>query len=121
MLNPPIARTDLELGEAAVAGYDALEMAASFAALQLLPENACLLGRLEAAASIAASLAPEPDQPAPSSGRLRTILSSPPFSEALAVNDPRYDDVLTEEVGFHGGSYLVSAGWPPRRPTSLSC
>lgn len=51
---------DLQRGKEALADYDAMTTAVNVAALQLLPENARLLGRLEAAAYIASTLAPQP-------------------------------------------------------------
>jgi hypothetical protein len=110
MFGPRIELPDLERGAEAFAPYDATDVAAAIGALQLLPGTGCHLGRLEAAASIAASQQPERGLPQISHGRLRSTLNGAPFSDALAVGDPRYDDVLTEELGFHGGSYLVSSG-----------
>jgi hypothetical protein len=90
--------------------YDAVDLVTSLAALQLLPQNACALGRLEAAATAAAALQSNCGRPAMSVGRLRTTLNTPPVSTTLSRSDPRFDELLVEPFAFHGGSHLVSPG-----------
>jgi hypothetical protein len=55
MFGPRIQLPDLQRGAEALALYDATGAAAAIGGLQLLPGTACHLGRLEAAASTAAS------------------------------------------------------------------
>jgi hypothetical protein len=100
--------------------YDACDLLASIGALQLLPANACQLGRLAAAARIVASLSPGAPRPAMSVGRLRRVLTTKPFEGALAAHDPRYDDVLCEAVTFAGRSYIVSSGLAAEAPRTFT-
>lgn len=106
----------LKQGAELLRDYDGFETAATVAALQLLPQNACQLSRLEATARILAATPPQPHRSAPSQGRLRRLLNNEPFSTELAVNDPIYDDVLCESVGFIGGDYLVASGLAAETP-----
>jgi len=116
VLNPPLSTYALKQGAELLRDYDGFETAATVAALQLLPQNACQLSRLEATARILAATPPHPHRSAPSQGRLRRLLNSGPFSAELAVNDPIYDDMLCESVGFIGGDYLVASGLAAETP-----
>jgi hypothetical protein len=100
--------TDLATVAGEFAAFDTLDVSASLAALQLLPDDSGALGRLEQAAIAAASVAS--DGPEISRGRLSSILDQAPASTTLAGGDPYFDEVLTEPLTFPGGVFLVSPG-----------
>lgn len=85
-------------------------VAVSAAALQLLPANASRLLRLRRLAAMAAAgVVEEPRPPTPS--WLRSRLSQPPVGgEDVAAQDVRYDDVITKEIAYPGGPFLVLQG-----------
>jgi hypothetical protein len=101
-----------DMGQVAtvLGGYSSFDLVAALAALQLLPENASALGRLEAAVTLAAGVPVDSSAPHISAGKLRNTLNGPPFSAALQDEDSPFDELLTEPLAFHGGSYLVSPG-----------
>lgn len=90
--------------------YDSADLVASLGALHLLPANASALGRLELAATLAATQTPAADRPLIAVGRLKSLLNTPPFTTTLNANDPRFDELLVEPLAFVGGLYLVSPG-----------
>jgi hypothetical protein len=104
----PPTRSDLIAVATEFKGYSSLDLAASIAALQLLPQNSGCLARLEQAAMTAASLSSE--GPDISGDRLSAILNNPPCSTSLAEEDPRFDELLAEPIAFPGGLFLVSPG-----------
>ncbi len=96
-----------------LSAFDALDLAAKAAALQLAPENTDRLQRLYAIAGFAACT-PVDDQRRPqiSSGRLRRALNEPPLSESrFALAEDPYNNPLTETIAFYGGSYVAIADY----------
>jgi hypothetical protein len=100
--------SDLPALEAAVADFDRTGLLSAIAGLQLLPENAERIVRLEAFAHLVASgkskrsrkVAPHTLSQLCNCGALQTIAHA---------EDP-FDGVFCEEVLFHGGSYKVLPG-----------
>lgn len=103
---PPI--NDLAALDAAVSGFDRIDLLSAVAGLQLLPENAERVVRLEALAyRIACGQSNRSRRIAPHS--LRHLCNSPALGTIAHVEDP-FDSVFCEEMSFHGGSYRVLPG-----------
>lgn len=88
---------------------DAADAAACIGALQLLPENASALLRLEVASAAAAGGAPERGRSA-TPQRVTRILRHPYLEQVVAPQEDPYDDVVVEAARFHGGIALASSG-----------
>jgi hypothetical protein len=103
---PPI--NDVAALDVAISGFDRIDLLSVVAGLQLLPENAERIVRLEALAYRVASgqftrsrrIAPHP---------LRDVCNSPALGAIAHAEDP-FDSVFCEEMCFHGGSYRVLPG-----------
>jgi hypothetical protein len=94
--------------DAAVSVFDRVDLLSAVAGLQLLPENAERVVRLEALAHRVACLpAHRSRRIAPHS--LRELCALPALGEIAHAEDP-FDNVFCEEVSFHGGSYRVLPG-----------
>jgi len=91
---------------AAVAGADPLHVLAVIGALQLLPQNANALFRLEAAAGVAATLASAHAGTPIADDAVLAWVNRPVFSGAT---DP-FNNVFTDEFLFHHGSFVVFPG-----------
>jgi hypothetical protein len=103
---PPI--NDLAALDAAISGFDRIDLLSAVAGLQLLPENAERIVRLEAMAyRIASGQSNRSRRIAPHS--LRDLCNSPALGTIAHAEDP-FDSVFCEEVSFHGGSYRVLPG-----------
>lgn len=94
-----------------VGGVDPLDLAAGTAALQLLPENADRLLRLEASAALAAALVPALHQRAATRQDLeavvnQSVLAAAPFS----MLEDAHEGLFTDTVPFDGGAYTVFPG-----------
>jgi hypothetical protein len=95
-----------------LAGFDVVDLAAKVGGLSVLPQNANRIGRLGVAASVVASLRPNPDA--------RAKMTAPQLAEWVnadeldqvfpAVNDDHYDDLFTEAFSFDGGPFTVFPG-----------
>lgn len=91
--------------------YGAADLAAGVGGLQLLPENADHLVRLEAAAVLVASVESTSKGGRLSAKRWRELFNKPPMSPSqFSSNEDRYDDVFVDEVSFFGGSYGILPG-----------
>lgn len=90
----------------ALAGCDPLDVLAAIAALQLLPQNANALFRLEAAAGIAATLTSVEDGAPLVDDAVLAWVNRPVFGGAA---DP-FNNVFTDEFLFHYGSFAVFPG-----------
>ena len=88
--------------------YGSWDLVAGCGALQLLPENADHLTRLEVAASLVASCSNE-DGPAMSMSNWRSLFAIAPLSGLAELEDP-FDGLFTSQVAFTGGTYTVFAG-----------
>lgn len=103
---PPIA--DLAALDAAISGFDRIDLLSAVAGVQLLPENAERIVRLEALAHrIACSQTNRSRRIAPHS--LRELCNSHALAAIAHAEDP-FENVFCEEVSFHGGSYRVLPG-----------
>lgn len=92
--------------------FDLRDLAAGVGALQLMPENADHLLRIERLAGLVASLAPSSaGAPQMSPGRWRKIINGPPIADSSVVsNEDPFEEPYTASISFYGGSYTVMAG-----------
>lgn len=103
---PPI--DDLAALDVAISGFDRIDLLSAVAGLQLLPENAERIVRLEALADrIARGQSNRSRGIAPHS--LRELCSLPALGAIAHAEDP-FESVFCEEMSFHGGSYRVLPG-----------
>lgn len=105
----PLSPSDrFDAVRAALVDLDAAQLAAAAGALTLLPSNGHRPWRLGTLATLAA------ERPgggaAVSASRLRAIVNVGDLASIAAQQDDPFDDVLAEELVFHGGSYLVGPG-----------
>ena len=100
--------------------YDPLDLVAGSGALQLVPENANHLQRLEIAAAATAGMRPSAGHPPMSNQRWRVAVNGPPIADAqlLTLEDP-VKHPFTEALTFHGGSYVVFPGLEADAPFIL--
>ena len=91
--------------------YSQIDLLAGVGGLQLLPENANCLVRLETLTQVVASLPYEINKPLVSNPKFRTILNSYPFANSPidSAEDP-CANLFTESFSFHGGSYIIFPG-----------
>jgi hypothetical protein len=100
--------------------YDPLDLSAGLGALQLVPENADRLLRLEVAAAAAAGLPPEAGCPPMPNQRWRAAVNAPPVADAaLAMLEDPVRHPFTENLTFHGGSHVVFPGLEAEAPFIL--
>jgi hypothetical protein len=105
-MQPPI--NDLSALDEAISGFDRIDLLSAVAGLQLMPENAERVVRLEALAHrITFGQSNRSRRIAPHS--LRDLCNSPALGTIAHAEDP-FDSVFCEEVSFHGGSYRVLPG-----------
>jgi hypothetical protein len=90
----------------ALAGRDPLDLLATIAALQLLPQNANALFRLEAAAGVAVTLAPVEEIVPIADDAVLAWVNRPVFGGEI---DP-FNNAFTDEFLFHFGSFVVFPG-----------
>lgn len=103
---PPV--NELAILDAAISGFDRVDLLSAVAGLQLLPDNAERIVRLEALAHRIACLQSNRSRRiAPHS--LRELCNSPALAAIAHAEDP-FESVFCEEVSFHGGSYRVLPG-----------
>lgn len=100
----------LESVKKLVASFDPVDLLATAAALQLLPENADCLIRIEALAHVACALQADRDKPKISLPKLRSILNSSPLSDEIAQAEDPFPNPFVEEIPFFGGPYTVFPG-----------
>lgn len=110
MVLAPTPRDSDELAEfrAFLRRFDPASIAATAGALQLLPANGHHLWRLDALGSLAAC--GSSGGRALRTGEVRELLASGAFAALAERQEDLFDDVLVEEVAFHGGVYRVSSG-----------
>ena len=92
----------------AMGDLDAAQLAAAAGAMTLLPANGHRLWRLGALAALAAEH--EGGGAAVTHNRLRALVNGGDLAAIADQQDDPFDDVLTEELAFYGGSYLVAPG-----------
>lgn len=93
----------------AISAYDSTDLVAAAGALQLLPENAEHIVRLEALAHASASAKVSPHNAKISAPRLRELLNNTLRRLFGHAEDPP-PDCIVEEISFFGGSYKVFPG-----------
>lgn len=87
---------------------DGAQLAAAAGALTLLPANGHRLWRLGALATLASEHV-EPGRQV-TQGQLRDLVDRGALAAAAAQQDDPFEDLLTEELAFYGGAYLVASG-----------
>src|ERR1700677_2214763 len=103
---PPIH--DVAALDAALSAFDRTDLLSAVAGLQLLPENAERVVRLEALAyRVGSGQSKRSRKIAPHA--LRDLCDNPALGTIAHAEDP-FDSVFCEEVLFHGGSYRVLPG-----------
>lgn len=99
---------DIAALEAAASDFDRADLLAAIAGLQLMPENAERIVRLEALAYIVASgKSKRSRRIAP---HILTRLCNCEALRSIAHAEDPFDSVFCEEILFHGGSYRVLPG-----------
>jgi|TARA_Y100000294_G_C8432804_1_gene287541 hypothetical protein len=95
----------------ALSPFNAKDLLSKIGALHLMPENAGRAMSLECLAHIAAAKPCEESAPAISANRFRELVNT---HLGLSSEPGKHDDppehVFTEEIVFHGGSYVVFPG-----------
>jgi hypothetical protein len=99
--------------------FDPLALATAVAALHVVPGNAGAIWRLEALAGLAIEQSRRPEQQALDSTTLRQMLTEGALASAASIAEDPFEELLTEEITFHGGSYLVGAGTAVDSPYTL--
>jgi hypothetical protein len=100
--------------------YDPLDLASGLGALQLVPENADHLLRLEVAAAAAAGLPSTAGRPLMPNQRWRGVVNGPPVVDAApAMLEDPVRHPFTENLTFHGGSHVVLPGLEAEAPFIL--
>jgi hypothetical protein len=90
--------------------YDVADLLATVAALQLVPENADHMVRIEALTQAVSSVPIASNKPRIPLAKLQELLNSPPLSDEIAMAEDPFPNPFVEEVPFFGGSYRVFPG-----------
>ncbi len=93
-----------------LADIDPTQVAASAGALSLLPTNAHRLWRLGVLAALTSEVPARPGARPLTQPVLGGLLMTGDIAGAAAQQEDPFEDVLTEELVFFGGSYLVGSG-----------
>jgi hypothetical protein len=107
IFNPP---SEFDDTRSALAEFDPLAVATAVAALHVVPGNAGAIWRLEVMSGLAAAQPRRPGQRALDSASLRRMLTEGGLASAASMAEDPFEELLTEEIAFHGGSHLVGAG-----------
>lgn len=89
---------------------DTVGLASTAAALQLLPENGNSLWRLEVLASLASEKGIADDPISLTAEIVDHLVNQGQLAVAASQQEDPMDDLLCEELAFHGGSFLVGGG-----------
>ena len=95
---------------AELAEMDALQVAATAGALALIPANQGHLFRLSILAALAAEVSPADLGGGIDQRRIQAIINRGDLAAVAAQQEDPIEDIMTEELAFYGGSYLVSSG-----------
>ncbi len=90
--------------------YDPADLLTSLAALQLLPQNAERLLRLEALANVVSTLPQGQSKPTISITKLRRVCNSSPLCDVFRSQEDPSEQAFAEAFTFFGGSYIVLPG-----------
>jgi hypothetical protein len=93
-----------------LARFDPLALASAIAALQVLPDNAKGNWRLGFLAGMVAGLSPEGEFEELTAGDLDALVNKGSLAGAAGIVEDPPEGPFTEEIAFHGGSYLVGEG-----------
>jgi hypothetical protein len=107
IFNPP---SEFDDARSVLREFDPLAVATALAGLHVVPGNAGAVWRLEVLAGLAAEQLRRPEQRALDSASLRRMLTERGLASAASIAEDPFEELLTEEIAFHGGSYLVGAG-----------
>jgi len=107
ILNPPSQFDDTR---SVLREFDPLAVATAVAGLHVVPGNAGAIWRLEVLAGLSAEQLRRPEQRALNSSSLREMLAEGGLASAASFAEDPFEELLTEEIAFHGGSHLVGAG-----------
>lgn len=107
---PGFPNADHEAVRQALARFNPLALASAFGALQVLPDNAMGNWRLGFLAGMVAGLSPEGEFEELTKDDLYTLVNEGSVAEAAGVVEDPPEGPFTEEIVFHGGSYLVGEG-----------
>lgn len=100
--------------------FDAVDLAATVGALQLMPENAGRYLVLPALAHAIATLKPNGNKPRISAGRLRGLFRLEPLGKGfLVASEDPFEFSLTESIAFKEGAYTVFPGNASESPTFI--
>gem|GEM_PF-1628390 len=109
-LTPGFPNADHETVRQELARFNPLTLASAFSALQVLPDNAMGNWRLGFLAGMIAGFLPEGEfEKLTKSDLYRLVNEGSVAQAAVLVEDPP-EGPFTEEIVFHGGSYLVGEG-----------
>lgn len=100
-------------------GFEPLAVATAVAGLHVVGGNAGAIWRLEVLAGLAAEQPRRPAQRALDSASLRRMLTEGGLASAASIAEDPFEELLTEEIAFHGGSHLVGAGISVDSPYTL--
>lgn len=106
----PPAASRFQNVRSALADIDPTQVAASAGALSVLPTNGHRLWRLGVLAALASEIPARPDAQPLTQPVLSGLLTTGDIAGTAAQQEDPFEDVLTEELVFFGGSYLVGSG-----------
>ena len=95
---------------AIVRRLDPVGIASAAAALQLLPENGNSIWRLEVLAALASEKGIADDPISLTAEVVDHLVNGGQLASAASMQEDPMDDLLCEEMTFHGGSFLVGGG-----------
>ena len=99
---------DLERLRTILEAYDIVDLLMGASALQLCPENAGKIVRLDALTHTIVSLDYQPNKPKVSPHRLSKICNTPPLGKGdIHRQEDPPEQPFTESISFIGGSYIV--------------
>lgn len=94
-----------------LSNYNAIDLLAVVAALQIMPQNASRAVRLETLAQIVVSIPQDDTKPNITTHKLKNLLNSYPMTNSpIQFAEDPCDNLFTEAFAFHGGSYTVFPG-----------
>lgn len=116
IFNPPSQFDDTR---SVLRQFDPLAVATAVAGLHVVPGNAGAIWRLEALAGLATEQLRGAGQRTLDSASLQRMLTEGGLASAASIAEDPFEELLTEEIAFHGGSHLVGAGLSVDSPFTL--
>ena len=102
-----------------LSAYDPRDLLVTFAALQLLPENAGPLLRLEAYCHVAASLQHESGQRPITYRELTGLMQDDLLGSQIGHMEDPPESLFTDTITFDGGGYIVLPGMSSNSPCEV--